>query len=105
MKLPPDLRTMLDATESNKHYTGLPSCSVEEIDQRRFIFEVAYARKSGHSKFLRAADRTWPTDPPKSWAGFTRCVGWSNSRIANHFAEEMAAIKRQEQEQKNAKRN
>lgn len=106
MKLAPDLRAMLDATETVKHpTTGLPNCSEEEIEQRRFIFEVAYSRKSGHSKFLRANDRTWPTDELKNWAAFTRAVGWSNSRIANHFAEEMAAIKRQEQEQKNAKRN
>lgn len=106
MKLAPDLRAWLDATETLKHpTTGLPNCSEEEIEQRRFIFEVAYSRKSGRSKLLRAADRTWPTAAPETWAGFTRVIGWSNSRIANHFTEEMAAIKRQEQEKKDAKRN
>lgn len=103
MKLAPDLRAMLDATETVKHpTTGLPNCSEEEIEQRRAIFEMQDRRRNATR---RVQTSTWPTDELKTWAAFTRVVGWNNSRIANHFAEEMAAIKRQEQEQKNAKRN
>lgn len=105
MKLAPDLRVMLDATESSKHpVTGLPSCSEEEIERRTMIFIEADLPRKRNRRILRV-NNPWPTDAPKTWGSFTRCIGWSNSRIANHFAEEMAAIRRQEQEQKDAKRN
>lgn len=107
MKLAPDLRAMLDVTESSKHLiTGLPSCSEEEIEQRRFLFDVQDRRRKLRKRSLaQDTGDVWPTDAPKTWGAFTRCIGWSNSRIANHFAEEMAAIRRQEQEKKDAKRN
>lgn len=105
MKLAPDLRAMLDATESSKHpITGLPSCSEEEIEQRRMVFIESDTLRKRNRRVLRT-NSTWPTDPPKTWGGFTRCIGWTTTRIANHFAEEMAAIRLLEKEQKNAKRN
>lgn len=106
MKLAPDLRARLDATESSKHTTtGLPFCSEEEIEQRIFIFRVQEQRRLLKKRLLAQATGTWPTDPPQSWAGHHKVLGWHNTRIAGHFAEEMAAIKRQEQEKKDAKRN
>lgn len=106
MKLAPDLRAMLDVTESSKHSTtGLPNCNEPEIMQRAASFRMQDRRRRVKKLSLAQDVSTWPTDAPKTWAAFTRVIGWTTARIANYFAEEMAATKRQEQEQKNAKRN
>lgn len=54
MKLAPDLRAMLDATESREHtVTGLPFCSEDEILQRRMIFVKHDRRKKLHTRSMR----------------------------------------------------
>lgn len=54
MKLAPDLRAALDATESRKHtVTGLPFCDEEEISQRQVIFKRHDKMKRSHTKAMR----------------------------------------------------
>lgn len=54
MKLAPDLRAALDATESRKHtVTGLPFCDSSEIACRQVIFQEHDRRKRAHTKAMR----------------------------------------------------